>query len=349
MTPFETGMARDLLSDFELNSPQLQLIPAKPDRIQPFDRDCFILETVSGNLALWIHHRSEAALAYQMQILKICEINGAQGFLYPISLTDGRTYARLDENRWFYVTEWPELRGVSFRSTGDLRLLVKLITGFRKAQGQGLVFGLPERNEETELISRFNRIIRCFDSFALLARRRLHPTQFDRLFLAYLPEARTWIGRALALLEKCDYSRFWASLTTQDLIINRLVRSNLRIHTSGSGAFCLRLNDFRWDLPIIDLGILLIKTGRSAQWNRKWFYDILSEYQKPFPLTHSEAGLLQAYLTFPWSFYRLAARYYYNRTQWPLFTFIEKMDRVLVEDKWRGELVLSELFREDHF
>ncbi|MCL6588390.1 MAG: hypothetical protein K6U80_00395 [Firmicutes bacterium] len=317
----------------------LQLIPVKPNRIRPLDRGCFILDTAYGNLALWVHCRSEAVLAYQIQLLKICEASGAKGFLYPISLTDSRTYAPLGERRWFYLTEWPELRKVSFRSIGDLRLLVKLIAGFRNALStQGLGFSLPERNEDPELISRFHRIAQCFDSFALLAQNRLRPTQFDRLFLAYLPEARRWVERAVTLLKKCGYTRLRATVTTQDIIINRLVRSNLRIHADG-GAFCLRLNDFRWDLPVIDLAILLIKTGRSAQWDPNWLRIALAGYREFFPITPSEEGLLRAYLAFPWSFYRLAARYYYNRTQWPLFTFIEKMERVLADEGRRGKLV----------
>lgn len=349
MRPNEGETARDLLLELALDSQPFQLIPAKPDRIQLLDRDCFILETAGGNLALWVHHCSEAVLAYQMQILTIFEANGARGFLYPVSLADGRTYAPLDERRWFYITKWPKLRNVSFRSPEDIRLLVKLIAGFRETlTRQGLRFGLVERNEENELINRFRRITQCFDSFALLAQNRLRPTQFDRLFLEYLPEARTWVGWALALLEKYNYNRLWASVTTQDLIINRLVRSNLRIHTTD-GAFCLRLNDFRWDLPIIDLAILLIKTGRSAGWSSDWFHSALADYGETFPITRSEEGVLRAYLTFPWSFYRLAARYYYNRTQWPLFAFIEKMERILVDEERRGMLMRSDLFRKDHF
>jgi CotS family spore coat protein len=343
----EIGLVKEA-PDLELDRP-LELIPTKPNRIRPFDRDCFIIETAYGKLALWIHHRSEAVLAYQIQILKICETCGTQGFLYPIPLTDGRTYAPLDERRWFYLTNWPELRKVSFRSATDLCFLVKLIAGFRKAMaGQGLGVSLPERNEDTELFSRFCQITQSLDSFALLAQNRLRPTQFDRLFLAHLPEAKNWLEQSLALLKKCGYNRLWATVTTQDIIINRLVRSNLMIHPTGA-AFCLRLNDFRWDLPIIDLAILLIKTGRSGQWNPDWLNIILSEYREFFPITASEEGVLRAYLTFPWSFYRLAARYYYNRTQWPVFTFIEKMERVLADEKQRGQLIRSDLFRNNHF
>lgn len=344
MRPFETRLIKEA-PNLELDQ-SFELIPIKPNQIHPFDRGCFILETACGKLALWVHHHSEAVLAYQIQILKICETCGTKGFLYPIPLTDGRTYAPLDERRWFYLTNWPELSKVSFRSATDLRFLVKLIAGFRKAMAvQGLGIGLPERKEDTELISHFSRIAQYFDSFALLAQNRLRPTQFDRLFLAYLPEARNWLEQALTLLKECGYNRLWATATTQNIIINRLVRGNLRIHDTG-GAFCLRLNDFRWDLPIIDLAILLIKTGRSGQWNPNWLHSVLTEYREFFPITSSEEGVLRAYLTFPWSFYRLAARYYYNRTQWPLFAFIEKMERVLADEERRGQFIRSDLFEQ---
>jgi CotS family spore coat protein len=310
----------------------ISLLPEKPRQIEAYYDDGYILRYDGDDLALWVHRGREAALALQFQILQLFMQQGLASFLYPLSLTDGRTYAELNQFCRFYVTPWPVLQKVRFSSIADLRAIVNLLGNFRKALHQnGFLFCLAERRINANLLEKYREALRQLNSFAMLAKHRLRPTAFDRQFLLYLSGFLEQAETALEIIKNSAYQDLISDLTPCDIIINNLTRHNLRMSDDG-GIVCLQLNDCRWDLAIIDLAILLTKSGRSWNWEESWFQMILREYEHHFPISVTELQIIHSYLVFPWSFYRLASRYYYNRVEWPLRTFMEKMQRV-VEDE----------------
>ncbi len=327
------------LKAFGIDAKVMTLLPEEPHKISALPPDCLILENIESRYALWIHHGQEASLANQNQLLRFFELSGFEGFLYPIPLNDHRTYAPLDGRRWFYITRWPESRRILFSSDNDLMALVNLLIDFRKVlHDTGGGYFLPERKRNVDLQVKIPAMIQSLHSFALLAKYRLKPTNFDRLFVRYCPEAIVQAEQSLNLLKTSGYRELIAQITIKDMTMNRLIRSNLRI-TSQNRGICLRSSDLRQDLPIIDLGTLLVKTGRSAQWNFQWFDRLVAQYKRYFSISMNEQKVLLAFLTFPWSFYRLAARYYYNRTEWPLVTYVDRLERILRSESDRVKLV----------
>ena len=321
-TLFSAGMKPEIID----------LIPVKLRKIIPYYDNGYILETDTGNLALWTHRGPEVYLACQLQILQLCMQQGFTGFLYPLSLTDGRSYAEIADGCWFYITLWPELQKVHFSFSNDVKAIVNLLITFRKIiHDNGFLYYLSEKKSGFNLVEKYQEIITQLSSFEMLAQNRLRPTGFDHLFISYLPEIQRQIKAALGILEDSDYLDAITRLTSMDMIINKLTRHNLRLDNSGR-AVCVQLDDYRWDLPIVDLAILLIKTGRSAKWDPWWYQMILKEYENHFTISPLEMKIIQAYIAFPWSFYRLVSRYYYNRVNWTLRTFIEKMARVMGDE-----------------
>jgi CotS family spore coat protein len=310
----------------------INLIPAKLQKIIPYYDNGYILETDNGSLALWTHRGPEVYLACQLQILKLCMQQGFRGFLYPLPLTDGRNYAELNEGCWFFITAWPGLQKVHFSLSGDLKAMVTLLATFRKIiHDNGFLYYLSEKKSGFNLLEKYQEITKQLISFEMLAKNRLRPTIFDRQFLSYLTEIRRQIEVSIGILEDSNYLDVITRLTSMDMIINKLTRHNLRLDNSGR-AVCLQLDDYRWDLPIVDLAILLIKTGRSAKWDPGWYQMMLNEYETHFTISSLEMKVIRAYITFPWSFYRLVSRYYYNRVNWAVGTFTEKMARVMEDE-----------------
>lgn len=320
------------------------LAPAPPILVEQFAPDCWRWETTRGEIALWTFHGSEGALAYQHQMLKAFESQNVRGFLYPLPLSDGRTYGRLGERQWFYFTSMPPPGRVSFSNPTDLENVVGLLVDFRRACGRGGFWCcLPERKTTNNLLHRFQTILEHFKVFRALGKHRLRPTWFDRIFLARLPEIESQAREAIRYLETTRHFELWEKLTGQDLILNKLVRSNLRLTSKGE-AVCLRVHDFSWDPPIVDLANLLVKTGRPAHWTQRWFSGVTSKYSESFSISDTEWEVIKAFLLFPWSFYRLASRYYYNRTEWSHATFIAKLERLL-EDEPKRRNFLEELLK----
>jgi CotS family spore coat protein len=328
--------------DIDIDPRILELVPLAPRKITRYEDDCIIWETSQGNLALWIYSGQESHLAYRNQILRVCQQNGLKNFIYPLSLNDGRLYAKYDERQWFFITHWPEFRDISFRNQVDLFSLVNLIITFRKiVADSGVFFYLPEPKEDVNLLNSYQEITDRLNSFALVAKFRLKPTQFDQMFMAHFPEVLIQANQAIAFLKESEYRHLISTVTTQNIIINRFTRSNLRFSIHEGVATILRFNNYDWDLPIIDLAILLVKTGRSSKWGIDWFYNIIMEYQKYFPISTAELEIIFSYLAFPWNFYRLAMRFYFNLMGWPLRTFIEKMERLLDEENHRAKFLID--------
>lgn len=317
----------------------MDLAPAPPIRVERFAPDGLKWVSSCGAMALWIFHGSEGALAYQHQLLKAFESQNVRGFLYPLPLSDGRSYARLAERQWFYFTPLPPSQRVSFSNLEDLKCVIRLLADFREVCGQGGVWCcLLEHKTEANLLNRFQAILEHLKVFATLGKHRLRPTWFDRIFLERVPEIESQVLEAIRYLETTRYLELWEKLTAHDMVLNKLVRSNLRLGPEGE-AVCLRVHDFSWDLPIIDLANLLVKTGRSAHWTREWFTSLTGKYQESFPISETEWGVLRAFLIFPWNLYRLASRYYYNRTEWSHATFITKLERLWNDEPIRREFL----------
>lgn len=321
------------------------LLPGKLLQVAEFAPDCLILETDGGQLAFWIHHGQEANLASQHLLLKILQIDGLPHFLYPLPLNDNRTYASLDGRRWFYITPWPATHRFFFGDPEHLRFLVDMLLDFRRTmEYSGAGYYLSPKTGKNNLIQKFGAIIHSLNSFALLARHRLKPTRFDSLYLEYYAGAVLQVQRALKQLMESGYKSLLANITLKDRVINRLVRNNLRLSVENR-VICLRCCDCSMDLPVVDLGTLLVKAGRSLRWSYPSVLEILSRYQREYPLQRVELQVLLAYLTCPWSFYRLAARYYYNRTAWFIGTYIDRMERVIEGESYRANL-LADLERD---
>ena len=101
------------------------------------------------------------------------------------------------------------------------------------------------------LLEKYQEITKQLNSFGMLARHRLRPTIYDRMFLAHLPEILDQANRAISILGRTDYRDLISQLTPHDIIMNKLTRHNLRV-TSDNGAICLRFDD------IIGISRLLI-------------------------------------------------------------------------------------------
>lgn len=315
-------------------------IPVDITRIQWESDTSFLIEGKQGKFALWVYHGREASLAYQHQLLMICNQRLFPGFLTPILLADERTYVGLDERRWFYLTELPDMRKVKFGDIVDLKRIVTLIAGFRTATRDFGLIHRPERRGKAVLLRKSAEALKELSIFELLSRYRIRPTRFDQIYLEYLPKLKEQAQKALEMLETTEYQRLSADVTIQDMVINNFSRSNLRIKSDGQ-PLCLRFHDFYWELPIVDLALFLIKTGRSHRWGVEWFNELTDEYRRHYPISKKEFEIIAAVLSFPWQVYRLCNRYFFNQVDWPTARMVEKLERILDTEPQRQSLIAS--------
>lgn len=294
-----------------------------------------MLETSLGKYALWLISEEEPRFLAELELLDILKRKQIEGFLYPIHLKNNHCYSTLADGRLFFITNWLELRQISYRN--DIKSLVKLITDFHMAICSSESSILMEEPLKS-LVDRYQDMIRYVNSFAMLASHRLFPTVFDQVFLRHWGEFVNEAELAIKLIQSSTYLKMFEAKESFRPIINNFNRSNLGVLPNGQ-AICISLKERTIDVPLMDLALLMLKTGRSNRWSKEWYDKIIEEYNESFQLTNEELEIIRAYLAFPWELYRLAARYYHNRVNWPVSVFVEKLERILEGKAERDKLL----------
>jgi len=297
---------------------------------------CFLVETSRGKYALRMIREEESWLRGEMELLDLLKERQIKGFLYPVRLKDNSFYGILKDGGCFYLTDWPELKPISYRD--QIKSLLSLIIEFGSALSSYDFSKLQLKTRQKSLVSIYQDMIGSMKSFATLAVYRLNPTRFDQLFLKYWEDLVAEGDEALNLIESSNYLKMIAARDSLRPIINNFSRRNLRA-SQNNQAICLNIKDSLLDIPLLDLALLMLKTGRANRWNREWYDWIINTYNQSFILTNDDLEVVRAYLTFPWEAYRLGARYYHNRVNWPVSTFVEKMERILIGDEARRSLL----------
>lgn len=314
----------------------IKLLPGAPKCFWKIDGAHFILETFRGKYALWLVSKGEPRLQTEMELLHLLKKKQIEGFLYPVRLKNNNYYGVLKDGGFFYLTHWPELRRISYRS--DINSLLSLIINFRTVVNSSDFSGFQTRTLQKSLIDRYQDMIRSMKSFATLAGYRLNPTRFDQLFLqnweGFIAEAE----QALKLIRSSTYLKVFAKRESLRPIINNFSRRNFRALINGQ-AICLSIKDSLLDIPLMDVALFMAKTGRANRWSREWYDQIIETYNNIIPMADEDLEIIRAYLAFPWEPYRLAARYYYNLVNWPVSAFVEKMERILLGEEARQKLI----------
>ena len=319
-----------------IGSELVKTFPGTPTGFYRIKEPCFGLETTCGKYALWLVSKEEPQLLAELELLRILEEKGIEGFLFPIRLKNNRFYNLLDNGRLLYLTHWPELGRISFRN--DINSLLNLLINFRRTLSVSELSILQIKMTPKSLIVRYQDMIDSLKSFVMLASFRLYPTMFDRVFLEHWKEILQESEFALDLIRSSLYSNMFDAKESLRPIINDFSRSNLRTLPNGQ-VICISIKESVSDLPLIDLALLLVKTGRANRWSQDWYDRIIKDYSSCFPLTNDDLEIIRAYIAFPWELYRLAARYYHNRVNWPVRVFVEKMERLLKSNKERKKLL----------
>ncbi len=319
-------------------SESIKLFPGAPKRFFRINGACFMLETSQGKYALWMVSKEENELSAEIGLLRLLEEKGIRGFLFPIRLKNDYFYSTLKDGRVFFLTDWPDLRSISYRN--DILSLLKLVINFRKVMDSPELSAIKFKTLQKSLIDRYQDMIKSFKSFWFLANYRLHPTVFDQLFLKHSDRFIKEAELSLNLIQNSTYSALFEAKESFRPIINNFNRSNLRALPNGQ-VMCISLKECLLDVSLVDLALLMAKTGRANGWGSEWYEGISQIYNESFLMTKDDLEVVRAYLAFPWESYRLVARYYHNRVNWPVCLFVEKMERILESNGNKNKLLFQ--------
>ncbi len=328
---------REKFSQAGLDPDIIKFLPDLITGIHPLRRRCLLLgDDQRETHALWIFEGRECDLQRRLQLLQEYIGKGFTGFFRPIPFRNENLYLSLDERRWVWMTEWPVSRRVSFRNECDRNTLIDLVLELERISDDPELKPVINDVRVIELLSEYEMMFNDLKAFQYLARYRVRPTRFDELYLQQAPVLIQQAEHALYLLQDC-----W-SLLRQDgkdsLVFNQISRFNFRVDLTGR-PLILPSHRYRRGPSIINLACLLLKTGRSNGWKPEWFVSVIQYYEQKRSIAPNEWRFIKAYLDFPWSCFRIAARYYLNLTSWSPHAFYRKFERRLAVETERKQLL----------
>lgn len=259
------------------------------------------------------------------------ELASGNGLAAPIlQAGSGRPYALLDGRTAALLTVW---HGTELPRT-EMEREMTAIAGFL-----GRLRRLFERSgaeaspgPKRPWVESWRERLRRLETFASLAARRLHPTEFDRVFLARFETLREEAERSLLGLEAA------AHCITSGVGLDRVERS--LFYQRGDGGMGLKSPiGLAAAEPMRDLHRLFARYLPRTGFHPRAAASALAAYAAEHLPAREELALLAAALRFPEDYYRLACRYFLNGESWPLRTFLRRERRIWAAEAARRALV----------
>ncbi|MHB8171814.1 MAG: CotS family spore coat protein [Thermincolia bacterium] len=272
------------------------------------------LETDEGTLALKRVNYPAGELLFIRLVTDYLIKKGFLGLPQFFQTSQGESLAIWRE-QVFYLSRWLPGRQVDYNNKEDLAATVRALARFHLAsRGFKPDLGCTVRSNWGLWPHHFaNRLIHLKE-FALLARGKIHPTTFDRVFSSEVDRLYREGQQALDFLSTTSY-RFLAALGNE---IGWVCHHDLAQHNVILNGHDIQFIDFDYsflDLPHHDLASLLIRNLRIHNWSLAKAWEIIDQYTEVFPLDRDDLLVILAKIWFPQEFWQYAFTYYRENTK----------------------------------
>ncbi len=244
----------------------------------------------------------------------------------------------IDQGRTYYASEWLPGHCVQYGSTKQLGAAARTLARFHEKSCDYEPSGYQPPHAFHVFEQLLNRK-QTLDQLQKQVEEKSSKDSFDELCLSFFPRAAIHSTESLSLLKLPDVeTHLKQSLNHPGLCHLDVTRRNVIMHPAGHA----QLIDF--DLMTfapraLDLSHL-IRRGMQAHgtWTSEIAIAPLISYNRVRPLTQGEYLLLEALLTFPHRFWRLAQNHYTNPPSKPddLHQHVTQMEDTLTLEQERA-------------
>lgn len=322
----------------------------EPRIIEPYDlevqeiipvRKVWRLVTNRGNKCLKRFYTSADSLNFSWSAINHLIKRGFTQ-VAPFLLTRrGKPY--VDRHDQLYVmTDWLEGRESDYANRGDLEIAARTLASLHAA-AQGFV--PPACQEHRVRWGAWPEIFQIrrneLSFFADQVKDKLAPTRFDLVLLNNLAYYLTQIDDCLTQLAASPYAELSARESKSGGFCHHDYAHHNVMITSQATGYVLDFDYAICDLRIHDVGSLILRALKAADWDFQQVEIVLAAYQEISPLRPEEIAVLPPFFLFPQDFWRLVIDNYYGlKTHWSLAKFQRKIERVL-ENEPRRQVFLN--------
>jgi CotS family spore coat protein len=270
---------------------------------------------------------------------KILYIHGLKEYLYEngfISL-DRYLPSKYDlpfaiyENSIFVMEDYIGGRECSFTNPYDRKGTVKALAQLHNAgRGYSPPTGAAGRNNIGKWGRSYLGKIEDLTRFKELARNKRKKSELDRMFLEDVDFYIEMCWRGFDTLKNSRYEEICEKAQKDKVICHHdYTYHNIIIGLGGE----VNVIDFDYschELPVYDLAALIQKVLRRYSYDVDMALEIIEDYCSAAPLCKEDMTLMQSLFEFPQRFWRIAERYYENKTNWEEKTFLSKCNDIVI-------------------
>lgn len=270
---------------------------------------------------------------------KILYIHGLKEYLFDKGFTTLDRYLpskyqlpfTIYENRVFVMEEYILGRECTFTNPYDREAIVKALARLHNA-GRGYVpaTGAAGRNNIGKWKRSYRNKINDLVEFKELAGKKKKKSKFDIMFLEDVDFYTELCWRGFDTLKNSDYDEICKTAEKDRAICHHdYTYHNLIIGPEGE----VNVIDFDYschELPVYDLAALIQKILKRFSYDTDMALELIDDYCSIAPLSKKDFELMLSLFEFPQRFWRIAERYYRNKTHWDEKTFIDKYNDTVI-------------------
>ena len=304
----------------------------KSENVKP-NRGVYLLKTDSGLKCL-------KKISYGTQ--KLLFVYGAKEHLikngfprvdkYCINV-GGNPYAVVNEDI-YTLSEWINGRECDFRSKDDLIKASKSLA-YMHIISKG--YEPPENSKLKTDLGRWPNLmekrVKSLDKMRDMSRKKSNKSNFDLNYTKIMQFYKDLGKKAISVLDNSKYMELCGITDEEKGFCHHDYTYHNIIIDNESNVNVIDFDYCKREIRTYDISNFMTKVLKRVDWDIEYANLIIDAYNEISPLKKEEYPVLFAFLLFPQRFWRLANRYYYNETNWPLNTFNNKVEELISEQE----------------
>ncbi|HEX2962737.1 MAG TPA: CotS family spore coat protein, partial [Ignavibacteriales bacterium] len=266
-------------------------------------------------------------------------INNGFNRIGRILLNDDNLPYVTDQNDVYYVAEWVTGKECSYKSKAELKAATIAMAEVHKAsKGFVPVEGSCIREEWGKWPGNFRGRLKQMLEFKDNLINKTELTEFDRVYLIGVDYFYQEGLRALDILAHSEYMDL-VKEAKESLCFCHHDMAYHNVIMKDKMAYLIDFDYCIYDLRIHDLGSLILRNIKRANWDIRKAEFILNVYNSVNPLQKRELKVLSGFMRFPQDYWQAAYTYYAENIGRP-----EKVLRKKLERNIRGRYSREQFF-----
>lgn len=316
---------REFLGGYDLDARLFSIMGLRISQIVPA-RNAFRIATDKGFYSL---KKLRFPVEDMNFVIDAVEHLEGRGFLNTFKIVRQRNGDNfLDFNgEKYYLTQWIDGRECNFLDPLDLDAAIGVMADLHRAAQDYFPESCPED--------------RCYygkwpESFSSrlkemrLVKERImgnpERNDIDSMYLDYVDMCIKNSEEALVLLNKSGYKRLSEEAAIRGSFINHDPAQYNILHAFDGRTYMGDFDCCICDLPIHDLGSLILKNLKRCDWQIDKALEILESYDRRNPIDIEELRVLVPFFLFPQDFRQVSRQYDVQRKPWDEEELADKMD-----------------------